>query len=66
MPMREELYIPLGHPLHRASAVVAWPNVDADLACVIALAAIGLTISIGLMLNYPLPGDLSVALAALS
>jgi hypothetical protein len=66
MPMREELYIPLGHPLRRASGAAAWPIMDADLVCVIAFAAIGLTISIGLMLDCPLAADLSIALAALS
>jgi hypothetical protein len=66
MPMREELYIPLGHPLHRDSGAAARRNMDTELVCVIAFAAIGLTISIGLMLDCPLPADLGMALAALS
>jgi hypothetical protein len=66
MPMREELYIPLGHPLRRAPIVVVWPSLDADLVIAIAFAAIGLTISIGLMLNCPLAADPSMALVALS
>jgi hypothetical protein len=60
MPMREELYIPDGHPLDLArSSGGIWNRIlnDPDFNVIASLLAMGISLSLYLTVHFPLPED---------
>jgi len=68
MPMREELYIPAGHPLDLArSASCSWSRIlnDPDFHVTAAFSAMGVSLSLYLTIHFPLSEDVCETLIGL-
>jgi hypothetical protein len=69
MPMRDELFIPEGHPLYKAGSLTdAWRRVleDPDLNIIVAFSSLGLFVAPYLAIHCPLPESIFVALLTMS
>jgi hypothetical protein len=67
MPMRDELFIPEGHPLARSSIVV-WRRVldDPDLNVIAAFSMVALFVALYMATHCPLPAQICMEFMATS